>query len=381
MTSARGQQPPALECTGLTVRHGGVSVLDQVQLTVGNGQVLALLGPSGAGKSTLLYAVAGFLRPTAGTISLAGRLVSGQRVQVPPERRSVGMLFQGYALWPHLSARDTVAYPLRRAGRSAAEARSAADALLTRLGTAGLADRRPEALSGGEQQRVALARALARDADLYLFDEPTAHLDSALRARVLDEVAERRAATGAAAVYATHDATEALAVADVVALLRGGRIVQCAPPQVAYAEPVDRWVAELTGPASVLSVVVDDVRAGSVRLAVGGIAAAVAGGAAGDSQPGRGRVVAALVRPDWATLGGPFPGRVRRVRYRGPHSDYQLETAAGEVTVRAAGPPSLAEGSPTGWSLSRVWLLAGGVSGVALSSASPGPADAPPGRS
>ncbi|MEJ7743773.1 MAG: ABC transporter ATP-binding protein [Nocardioidaceae bacterium] len=162
------------------------------------------------------------------------------------------MVFQSYALWPHLTALDTVAYPLRRNGAKRRTAREEALDILGRLRIAHLADRRPAELSGGEQQRVGLARALARQASLYLFDEPTAHLDTHVRGVFLDELVVRREASGAGGLYATHDAEEALGLADRVALLNAGRLVQLGTPQQVYAEPVDVWAARLTGPTSVL---------------------------------------------------------------------------------------------------------------------------------
>ena len=245
-------RPDAVACAGLSVGYGRPA-LAGLDLAVAPGETLALLGSSGSGKTTLLNAIAGFVAPLAGQIWLAGQLASGPGRLVAPERRRIGMVFQDYALWPHLSVLDTVAYPLRRAGASKAAAHRGARDVLEQMSLGPLAERRPGQLSGGEQQRVGLARALAGTPALYLFDEPTAHLDATLRAQILDEVARRRAADGAAAVYATHDATEALAIADRVAVLHSGRLAQLAPPADVYAAPTDLTVARLTGPVSVLS--------------------------------------------------------------------------------------------------------------------------------
>ncbi|MFH2071532.1 MAG: ATP-binding cassette domain-containing protein, partial [Actinomycetota bacterium] len=170
----------ALEIRDLDVSLGGTPILHGVDLSVAEGEAVALLGPSGSGKTTLLYAVAGFVTPTGGEIAIGGRTVSGPGRHTAPERRSVGFVFQNYALWPHLTAAETVAYPLQRSGIPAAEAASEAGALLARVGIPDLAGRKPAEMSGGQQQRVGLARALARKAALYLLDEPTAHLDAAL---------------------------------------------------------------------------------------------------------------------------------------------------------------------------------------------------------
>jgi len=321
---------------------------------------VALLGPSGSGKSSLLYAIAGFLRPGAGEIAIAGRAVSSRRGWVPPERRSIGMVFQSYALWPHMTALETVAYPLRRSGVAATEARRRAQDLLEAVGIGRLAGRRPAELSGGEQQRVGLCRALARDPDLYLFDEPTAHLDSALRADLQKQLTNQREGSRAAALYATHDVAEALAVADRIALLRDGRIVQVGRPAEIYERPVDLWAARLTGPASTLDVFVEGLGDKRATVRVGEVSTEVVidGPARGD---GPGSLLAdgrrsVLVRPGWARIGGPLWGVVEEVWYRGEHTDYRLQTAAGDLTARQAGAPSCRPGEQVGWSLERVWL-------------------------
>jgi ABC-type Fe3+/spermidine/putrescine transport system ATPase subunit len=318
---------PALEVTDLVVTYGGTPALRGVTLSVAPGEVLALLGPSGSGKSTLLHAVAGFLVPSAGSVAVGGTVVAGNGRPLPPERRDLAVVFQNYALWPHLSALDTVAYPARRRGVGRARARTEARTILERLHVAHLADRRPAELSGGEQQRVGLARALARRPSVYLFDEPTAHLDTHVRGVFLEELAVRQRDSGAAAVYATHDAEEALGLADRVALLHEGRLVQVGTPQQVYDEPVDLFAARLTGPASVI-----DAPDGGTKL---------------------------LVRPGWARLGGPLQAEVRAVRFRGPHSDHLLDTPLGELLVREPGAPRHPAGARVGWTLVQSWPLSG----------------------
>ena len=278
------------------------------------------------------------------------------------------MVFQDHALWPHLSVLDTVAYPLRRAGAPKSAARRAARDILEQMGLGPLAERRPGQLSGGEQQRVGLARALASGPGIYLFDEPTAHLDASLRAQILDEVARRRAADGAAAIYATHDAAEALAIADRVAVLHSGRMAQAGPPAEVYAAPDDLIVAALTGPVSVLHAPVSSVTAARYTIEVGGARATVPGSVAPGSAPAGSAPAgpALLVRPDWALLGGPgpgppdvdgdLPGSITDVRFRGPHTDYHLVTPAGPLLIREAGPPRAGPG-PARWSLLRVRLM------------------------
>jgi len=313
----------ALELRGLSVSYDGAPALADVHLRVAAGELLALLGPSGSGKSTLLHAVAGFHTPGAGEIHLAGRRVASPEGGVPPERRGVAMVFQNYALWPHLTALDTVAYPMRRRGIRRTPARREAAEILDRLQIGALAARRPAQLSGGEQQRVGLGRALAAEPDLYLFDEPTAHLDTHVRAVFLEQLLGRLRDTGAAALYATHDAEEALGVADRVALLTAGRVIQVGTPEEVYRRPVDMWAARLTGPVSVL-----------------------------DDQAGR-----LLVRPEWACLDGDRPARIADVRFRGPHTDHHLETDGGALLIREPGPPRHARGDRVTWTLRESWPL------------------------
>ena len=265
----------ALACSGVTLDYPGVPVLAGIDLVIADGEVMALLGASGSGKTTLIHAVAGFVTPTAGEIRLGGSLVSTPRRCVAPERRRVGMVFQNYALWPHMTALDTVAYPLRRAGIAQRTAHERARELLDRVGVGALAGRTPAEMSGGEQQRVGLARALARDADLYVFDEPSAHLDAHLRMTVLDEFARQRAMSGAAALYATHDASEALAIADRVAVLHDGRLAQVAAPADVYAQPTNLHVAQLTGVARLLYAPIRVAGSGSIVVTVDSVSTTV----------------------------------------------------------------------------------------------------------
>jgi ABC-type Fe3+/spermidine/putrescine transport system ATPase subunit len=225
-----------------------------------------------------------------------------------------------------------VAYPYRRRDLDEAEARRRAVILLGQLGIEHLADRRPAELSGGEQQRTGLARALARDAAVYLLDEPTAHLDTALKGSVHGAMAEHCRRDGAAVLYATHDVTEALAVSDRVAILRAGRLVQVGTPLEVYERPIDAWAASLTGPASVLTA--DD----RDQLATDG--------------PRR-----LLVRPEWASLGGAQPGHVVATWFRGGHTDVDLATPYGPLTIREPGVTEAVPGASIAWCLRRAWLL------------------------
>jgi ABC-type Fe3+/spermidine/putrescine transport system ATPase subunit len=335
-----------LVCDALEVGYGATRVLSGIDLEVGAGEAVAILGPSGSGKTTLLYAVAGFLEPSSGTISLRGSVVADSSRNAPPERRSVGMVFQNYALWPHMTAIDIVAYPLRRSGVAIVEANEEAGRLLELVGVGELRGRKPAEMSGGQQQRVGLARALARRPDLYLFDEPTAHLDSALRAALQRELVERRRAAGAAALYATHDAGEALAVADRVVVLRGGRVVQVGTPREIYEQPADLWAARLTGPAWAIP---GRLVAGSIEVLGSAIVV--------DAGVGEGPV-SAVVRPDWVEPGPGAEAKVTAAWYRGPSTDYRLETPSGPLEMRRAGAVEWKIGDRVQVTITRAWPVA-----------------------
>ncbi|PZS17781.1 MAG: ABC transporter ATP-binding protein [Pseudonocardiales bacterium] len=351
---ADGRDADALRCRGVCVDYGGAAALADVDLTIARGEVVALLGASGSGKSTLLHAVAGLVPPSRGEIWVAGQRVASAGHSMPPERRDVGMVFQNFALWPHLSVLDTVAYPLRRAKRPRREAAATARTLLARLGIEHLAARRPAQLSGGEQQRVGLARALARDARLYLLDEPTAHLDTHLRAAFQESVLARQRDTGAAVVYATHDAAEALALADRVALIVDGRLIQIDTPQTVYGQPVSVAAAVLTGPCSVLKAVVGVGSDGMLSVDLGAGPVAVAGGPACAAAP---RPRELLVRPDWAREGGPLRGRITAVGFRGPLTEYRVTTPAGPILLQLPGAPHHGVGQTLSWALARGWVI------------------------
>jgi iron(III) transport system ATP-binding protein len=341
-----------LECRQVCVDYGPVRALVGVDLTVESGETLAVLGPSGAGKTTLVHAVAGFVPLAGGEIRMSGSVVADRTGGLPPDKRQVGVVFQNYALWPHLDALDNVAYPLRRAGAGKAEARLEAAALMERLGLRDLEHRRPAQLSGGQQQRVGMARALARRASLFLFDEPTAHLDATVRTMVQAEIARVRRDSGAAAIYSSHDAGEALAIADRVALLRDGSLVQIGAPAEVYEQPVDEWAARLTGPVAVLEGESD----GSAVM----VKSAFVETPGQSSTPGRVRL---LVRPDWVSVDGPLPGEVEEVMFRGPYTDYRVRTESGILDVRLAGPPRMEAGARRGWSIDRGWVLGADAGG------------------
>jgi ABC-type Fe3+/spermidine/putrescine transport system ATPase subunit len=358
---------PALSCQGITLAYGANRVLVDLDLQVAAGETLALLGPSGSGKTSLLAAVAGFLAPAAGEIRIGSGLVSAAGVQVPPERRGVAMVFQHYALWPHLSALETVAYPMRREGIAPDEAHRRARELLATMGIAELADRRPGELSGGEQQRVGVARALARSAGLLLLDEPTAHLDTSLRATFAAQLMAARRQSRAAAIYATHDVGEALALADRIALLGNRRLIQVGTPRELYERPAHLEAARLSGPVSLLGVTVLAADAQGLQLRLGDrdLRVRLPGTGTHPALGGLPAPVTLVVRPDWAGLGGELSGGLRAAWYRGPHTDYEVATAAGDLVLREPGPPRAEPGATVAWHLDRAWPLPATVPGAA----------------
>jgi iron(III) transport system ATP-binding protein len=225
---------------------GLVRAVQDVTLEIGRGEFVALLGPSGCGKTTLLRLIAGFEAPDAGTVRLGEEVVAGG-VWVPPERRHVGMVFQDYALFPHLTVARNVGYGLPRGGRGGRVAEA-----LALVGLADHGDRYPHQLSGGQQQRVALARALAPEPAVVLLDEPWSNIDPVLRTSMRDELAGILRATGVTVLLVTHEQEEAFSLADRVALMRDGAIVQAGAPEEIYYDPATRWAAEFVGAANVL---------------------------------------------------------------------------------------------------------------------------------
>ena len=239
--------PAAVVLAGITKSFDGVSVLRGLDLSIAPGSVTALLGPSGCGKTTALRIVAGLEDADAGTVEIGGVVASGQGVNVPTEQRRVGMIFQNGALFPHLSVAHNVGYGLARADRKDGPRISE---MLELVGLAGFGDRRPDSLSGGQAQRVALARALAPAPAVVLMDEPFSNLDAVLRARLRREVGEVVRAAGVTVLLVTHDRDEAFAVADRVAVMRDGVIVQEGSPRDVYGSPADDWVAAFVGDVS-----------------------------------------------------------------------------------------------------------------------------------
>jgi multiple sugar transport system ATP-binding protein len=234
----------AIVLRGLTRRFGGeVAALTELALDVAEGELLVLVGPSGCGKSTALRLIAGLDRPDAGSIQIGGRDVAG----VPPQERDVAMVFQGYALYPHMTVREIMAFPLKMRGVSAADRARLVEETATTLGIHRLLDRRPAELSGGERQRAAMGRAIVRSPKVFLFDEPLSNLDAALRAELRVELASIVRRLGTTAIYVTHDQVEAMTMGDRIAVLRAGVLQQVGTPKAIYERPSNTFVAGFLG--------------------------------------------------------------------------------------------------------------------------------------
>ncbi|MEV1050012.1 ABC transporter ATP-binding protein [Streptomyces sp. NPDC049887] len=322
-----------LQVSGVVKSYGpGVNVLDGLDLTVQGGHLAAVLGPSGCGKTTLLRVIAGFLHADAGTVTVAGRTLTGPGVHLPPERRRIGIVPQEGALFPHLSVARNIAFGLTGTDRRVRARR--VEEMLELVGLGGYGDRMPHELSGGQQQRVALARALAPEPQLVLLDEPFTALDSGLRGAVRADVRAALRATGATAVLVTHDQQEALSTADVVAVLRHGRVAQCAVPEEIYQRPADPWVASFVGDAVFIAGTAETNTAAATALGRIPLVAA---------PPGLGEGLV-LLRPEQLHLTDPATaaarGTVTDVRFFGHDSmvTVSVDGVNQAIDIRAPGP-------------------------------------------
>lgn len=326
-----------LEIAGLTAGYDGHGVLDVDRLTVARGEFLSVLGPSGCGKTTLLNTLAGFVRPDSGTIRLAG----ADLTEVPPHLRGLGLVFQNYALFPHLSVADNVAYGLKARRIPKAERAQRVEEALRLVDLAGYADRRPRQLSGGQQQRVAVARALAIRPELVLLDEPLSNLDAKLRREMRVELRALQQRLGITMVFVTHDQEEALSLSDRIAVMNAGRVEQVGTPETVYQAPATRFVAEFLGAANIL-----DGRASDGMLTVGAVRIPWHGD--------RGGAVTVAVRPERVRLGaaaGSWPEATVRVRsFLGDGWQLELELAGGlSLSARAEHAPAVGDSVTVSW--------------------------------
>ena len=319
--------PPALRCRGVTKRFGPVLAVDAVDLEVERSEFVALLGPSGCGKTTLLRILAGLERADSGTVEVDSTVVDGPAGQLPPEQRSVGMVFQAYALFPHLDVAQNLAFGLRDLERSASERRVAE--VLELVGLGGLGRRMPSELSGGQQQRVALARALAPRPSLLLLDEPFSSLDAAMRGSVREDVRRILKEAGQTALLVTHDQEEALSITDRVGVMFSGALHQIARPRTLYREPATREVASFVGDAVLLHA----TRAASflVDSPIGRLAT---------NEQVADELVSVVVRPESVELRRASDGiaTVRHVTFQGHDALVEVELDDGTVVRARCGP-------------------------------------------
>lgn len=324
----------ALALDGICKAWGDVRAVDNVTLDFAQGELTALLGPSGCGKTTLLRMIAGLETPTSGTIALGGRDIT----RLPAHKRKFGMVFQSFALFPHLSVRENVGYALTIAGMARSECAARADRLLDLVQLSGYGDRRIGQLSGGQRQRVAIARALAQEPEVFLLDEPMSALDAKLREEMQVELRLLQQRLGITTVVVTHDQREAMTMADRIVVMGAGRVEQAGPPQDIYHQPATAFVAGFIGRANFMDGVADQ---GRVR--VGGVALAL-------PRPVNfidGAPVRLACRPEAIRLSpsetgeNRISGTVTFVRDLGPVRDIHLDTALGPIVAEHAPDPTL----------------------------------------
>ncbi|MBI2203133.1 MAG: ABC transporter ATP-binding protein [Candidatus Rokubacteria bacterium] len=342
----------AVRLKGLTLRYGGVDVaaVDNLSLEIGDGELLALLGPSGCGKTTTLRLVAGFLDPEAGEIWVGDRCLSAPGNVVPPERRRMAMIFQSYALWPHLTVAQNVGYGLRfKRDLARADREKRIAEMLRVVQLAGYEARYPGELSGGQQQRVAVARALVVEPEILLLDEPLSNLDANLREEMRFEIRRLHEAFGITTLYVTHDQAEAMVISDRIAVLQAGRVAQVGTPDALFERPRTRFVAEFIGKTNVVDGVAaapDVVEHGGVRLTVAGARFTPGAGVALSVRPHQ----IDLVEPPGAPAPNVFAATVRRSSFLGDSLDYEVTITGSDLVLRVVGPATrrLAPGQVVG---------------------------------
>ncbi|MGM7699101.1 ABC transporter ATP-binding protein [Microbacterium sp. A84] len=326
--------------------------IDGVSLDVMPGEFVVLLGPSGCGKTTLLRTIAGLERADEGEIDVHGRTVfsAARNIELPPEKRNLSMIFQSYALWPHLTVFDNVAYPLRSRGkRPRAEIAEKVRHVLELVGVGELGKQYPGQMSGGQQQRVALARALVDGGDLVLFDEPLSNVDAKVRETLRRELLEMQRRLGFSAVYVTHDQSEAMELGHRIAVMGGGKVRQLGPPSEIYSTPISRYVANFIGTTNEIDATIRSVSEGRALLDT---AAGEAHGVLADNSLAPGDRVVACFRPEYAAInhqgddGNVWAARVERVLFIGATTEAVVRIGGTEVRTRVVtlGEPAFAEG-------------------------------------
>jgi len=330
---------PGVRISGLTKRYGDVGAVEGLSLDVASGELVALLGPSGCGKTTTLRLVAGFLTPEAGEIWVGDRCLSSATSVVSPERRRMAMIFQSYALWPHMTVAQNVGYGLRlKSGVSRADRDGRVREMLRVVQLAGYEGRYPGELSGGQQQRVAVARALVVEPEILLLDEPLSNLDANLREEMRFEIRRLHEKFGITTLYVTHDQGEAMVISDRIAVIQSGRVAQVGAAEDLFRRPRTRFVAEFIGRTNV----VDGVAAGTDSVVHGSLVLRVAA-----TDLTAGKPVALSIRPHDIVLAAPpapgdnaVRGTIKRATYLGDGVDYEIAVTGSDVILRVATPPA-----------------------------------------
>jgi len=331
---------PLIRFQNVTRRYGDVTAIDGLSLDIYEREFFALLGPSGCGKTTLMRMLAGFETPTEGRVLLGGQDLAG----VPPYRRPVNIMFQSYALFPHMSVADNIAFGLRQEGLPRAEIAERVAGMVRLVHLEGMERRKPDQLSGGQRQRVALARALAKRPKVLLLDEPLAALDKKLREKTQFELMEIQATLGTTFMIVTHDQEEAMTVADRIAVMDHGRIVQMGTPTEIYEQPASRYVAEFVGDVNLIEAAVTGRDGSAVLLEAGAVGAPLRAMVAENIVPGS--AIALALRPEKIRITVRKPGEaaenvargtVMGIAYLGDLSIYQVRLESGQV-VKAARP-------------------------------------------
>ncbi len=335
----------SVELRGLTKKYGPLAVVDDISLLIEHGSLVCLLGPSGCGKTTTLRLVAGFVEPTAGEIRVGERVVSTPQRSLPPERRNMSMIFQSYALWPHMTVAENITYGLRLRKVDAVTTKSKLDAILATTKLEALAARYPGELSGGQQQRVALARALIVEPETLLLDEPLSNLDANLREEMRFEVRRLHDEYRYTTVYVTHDQSEAMTTADVICVMNAGKIEQAGSPEEIYDRPRSEFVARFIGMSNVFKGKAID--GNGVSLA--GVPLKVTGEPV---KPGAETAVSIrqhqinLLSKEPAAKDNVVPAKVVRQVFLGSSRDYMVEVADGtQLRIVTGAGESIAPGS------------------------------------
>lgn len=331
-----GKQAASVRLEGVTKRYGNVTAVKPLDLVIEAGTLVTLLGPSGCGKTTLLRMIAGLERASEGRILIGDRDVT----DLSAGERNVSMVFQSYALFPHMNVRENVAFGLISEGMAKAQAYEKAEKTLATVGLAGMGDRLPSEMSGGQQQRVAVARALVLEPDVLLFDEPLSNLDARLRRSMREEIRDLQQRLNLTVVYVTHDQSEAMAVSDVIVVMKAAEIAQAGSPRALYEEPANVFVATFMGEANHVRGTLDAVDGDMARVRLDNAILTL---------PARGLGVGpvdVVIRPEAIrlqpadTING-LPATIATATYMGAHAEYNLETPVGRLFAIASEPGNL----------------------------------------